>query len=93
MKPGERAAHFRARVLQDELSQATAIFWHRRAQTFLDAMPRPTDYNGRATAAELAERAERCRQAAEVCMQRASLETPGQPIDPDVWAVLAEVAA
>ena len=93
MTPAERRAQFMARVLQDELSQATATYWRRRAQTFLAAAPRLTDYNGRATAAELAERAERCRQAAEVCMQRASLEAPGQPIEADVWAVLAEVAA
>ncbi len=93
MKPAERTVQFMARVLQDALADATAIYWRRRAQTFLDAAPRLTDYNGRATAAELAERAERCRQAAEVCMQRASLEAPGQPIEADVWAVLTEVAA
>ena len=93
MTPAERRAQFMARVLQDELSQATATYWRRRAQTFLDAAPRLTDYNGRATAAGLAEGAEPCRQAAEVCMQRASLEAPGQPIEADVWAVLAEVAA
>lgn len=92
MTPEQRATHFLARALQDCLSQATADYWRRRAQTFLDAAPRPGDYNGKATPAQLAERAQRCRQAAQACLQRASLEAPGQPIEPEVWAVLGEVA-
>ncbi len=52
--PGRRA-HFNARVLADCLSEATATFWHRRAQALLDAAPRPGDYVGRATAAEFTE--------------------------------------
>lgn len=89
------ADHFRARVLQDCLTEATASYWRRRAVAFEAARPRPGDFNGRVTPDELAARDERCRLAAELCRHRAglSLEAKPEPITPDVWAVLDEVAA
>jgi hypothetical protein len=36
--------HFRARILQDALTEATAEYWERRAQQFVDAIPRAGDY-------------------------------------------------
>jgi hypothetical protein len=44
--------HFRARVLQDCLTQATADYWFRRAQQFEDAAAREGDYHGNASTGE-----------------------------------------
>lgn len=85
-----RLAHFRARLLADVLSEATATFWERRAQALLDAAPRPGDYTGRATAADLSAARERCLSTAAACRARASLEGPGFPVPPIVVAALAE---
>lgn len=87
---GARLAHFTARVIQDAMAEATAEYWTRRGQAFLDAQPKPGDFTGRATPAMLAEQAERCRQSAQACFNRASIETPGQPVDVDVYRALAE---
>ena len=85
-----RLAHFNARVLADCLAEATASYWERRAQALLDAAPRPGDYTGRATAAELSAARQRCLDAAAACRARASLEGPGLPVPPIVVAALAE---
>lgn len=85
-----RVVRFTARMLQDALADATADFWERRARTFEAAAPRQGDFNGRATTEDLEARRARCELSARVCRQRASLERHGQPVDPDVWAVLAE---
>ena len=84
--------HFAARVLQDCITEASAAYWKRRAMAFDAARPRPGDFHGRATPAELAERDERCRQAAEFCRHRASLglEMKPEPIAPDVWDAMEE---
>lgn len=87
--PGRRA-HFNARMLADCLSEATATFWHRRAQALEDAAPRPDDYRGRATAADLSAARQRCEEAAAACRARASLEGPALPVPPIVVAALAE---
>lgn len=52
----DELAHFRARVIQDAINEATASYWLRRAQQFEDARPdpartppgrsRPGEYNG-----------------------------------------------
>jgi len=39
--PADYLDHFRARVLQDALNEATAAYWLRRAETFEDARTRP----------------------------------------------------
>lgn len=46
----------RRRVVQDALSQAAACTWWRKSELYEWARPRPTDFNGNATPAELAER-------------------------------------
>jgi len=89
---GVRGARLAARVLTDALAEGTAAYWLRRAETFEAAAPRSTDYNGRATRAELVERAERCRSTAAACRARASLEEHGQPIPAELLRVLQEVA-
>lgn len=88
---GARGAHLAARVLTDAIAEGTARYWNRRADAFLWAAPKPGDYNGRASAQELAERAERCRATAAACQARASLEERGEPIPADVLRVLLEV--
>ena len=85
----ERVRHFRLRVLADALSEATASYWNHRAEQFENAAPRPGDFTGRATAAELAERGRHCRARAQACRQRALLETTATPPIPPI--VLAEL--
>lgn len=60
------------RLLLDAFTEAMAIRWERRARTFEAARPQPTDYNGHATADELAERDRRLAETAEACRSRAA---------------------
>jgi hypothetical protein len=85
--------HFRARVLQDCLSQALPMTWLDRARAFKDAAPRPGDYHGEATQEELRDRFNRCRATARACHAHARLLFDGMPeeISADVLAVLQEV--
>lgn len=85
--------HFRARVLQDALSEATAEYWRRRARTLERALSRASDYRGRATPEEIAQRDEGLRAAIMACSLRAQLCEPGAEISAEVDEVLAEVAA
>lgn len=79
----EHIDHFQRRVLQDALADGTAAYWRRRAETFEAARPRPTDYHGQATRADLAARDARCREAAEACRKRAGVSLV------DDWEVAA----
>ena len=66
------ADHFRFRVLQDAMVQATAIHWRRRAEQFRAALPRPGDFPGRGiTPAQRARRRERLLKVIEECELRA----------------------
>lgn len=89
--------HFRARILQDALTEATAHYWIRRAEAFEAAAPRPGDYHGLAEYDDLLdrwERWERCKQTAENCRRHAALiaEAEPEPISDEVLTVLDEVA-
>lgn len=53
--------HFRARVLQDALDQATVGYWLARAAALSASLPRPGDFMGRATSQELIAREARIR--------------------------------
>ena len=90
----EHLEHFRLRVLQDALTEATAAYWKRRAQAFEDAAPRPGDFNGRASRAELQEAYDRCHETALACRNHAELlrTLRPEPISPEVWAAIPEVA-
>lgn len=91
---GGRLAHFTARVLADAMSEGTAIYWERRARELEAAAPRPGDFKGQATSAELDAAGRRCREAAAACRARASLEGPGLPFEPMILAELGmEVSA
>lgn len=86
--------HFARRVLQDCLTQATAQHWLNRAAAFEWASPRPDDFVGAATPAQLAEAATRCRESAEACRRRSKLILSGAPeeISAAVDAAWQEVA-
>jgi hypothetical protein len=87
--------HFRARVLQDALTQATADYWLARAQVWESSRPKAGDYHGTATAEQLEEADARCAQIAENCRAHAALYLDALPeeIDPDVAYVIDEVAS
>lgn len=83
--------HFRARVLQDALNEATAEYWHRRADALEKARSRPNDYLGtRTTTQERRARDDGLAAAATACRRRASLTPLPAAPDPDVWAALHE---
>jgi hypothetical protein len=86
--------HFRARILQDALTEATAQYWLRRAEQFEAAAPQPGDYNGQATQVELAKAWVQCKTAAIACRWHAELISQGrlEPISEEVLTVLEEVA-
>lgn len=69
----DHVEHFRHRVVQDALADATAIYWCRRAAAFEDAAPRPGDFTGRASREQLDAARERCLGAAAACRARASV--------------------
>lgn len=73
MTPEIDVEHFRARVAQDALTDATAAFWRRRAADLEDARPREGDYPGKATEGALALRWMHLTQAANLCRHRADI--------------------
>jgi hypothetical protein len=86
--------HFRARILQDALTEATAQYWVHRAHQFQQAAPRLGKFHGDATREELNEAWTRCHTTAQACLQRADLlrgDYP-EPISDQVLTVLEEVA-
>lgn len=82
---------FRRRVVQDALAEATNTYWNRRADAFDRARPRPGDFTGRATAAELAERDARLSAVAQACQHRAAVSML-QCLDDDERRLLQEAA-
>lgn len=65
--------HFRVRVLQDALTEATAMYWRRRAGALERALPRREDFRGAATRDELLERYEALQEEILACRRHASL--------------------
>jgi hypothetical protein len=70
--------HFRNRVLQDALAEATAVYWRRRAQSFRAALPREGDFTGRATSEEIEAQRERVAATILACCQRAAVSLGGE---------------
>jgi hypothetical protein len=85
--------HFRARVLQDALTEATTSYWVHRAYQFMEAAPKPGDFPGQAPRAQLAEARRRCQAIALACRWRAQLIMDGRPeeISREVLDALNEV--
>lgn len=70
--PGDAdLTHFQARVVADALQEAEAVYWLRRAKAFEQSRPRPGDYPGKATAADMRARDQRLAATALACRQRA----------------------
>jgi hypothetical protein len=86
--------HFRARVLQDALTEATAQYWMHRAHQFQQTAPRLGEYHGNATRDELNQRWLDCMATAQACLNHADLvsgEYP-EPISEEVFEALKDVA-
>lgn len=97
-RPGGLAVdldHFRARVLQDALTTATADHWDKRAREWRAAAPTPDDFHGHCTREELREQWRRCMDTALACQRHADLIRSGrpEPIAGDVWDALEEASA
>jgi hypothetical protein len=88
------ADHFRARVLQDCLTEATAQCWERRAQAFEYAAPRNGDFDGNASPEQLLDAYERCIAIAAACRAHAQLlrDTIPEEICDEVRTALRQVA-
>ena len=69
--------HFRHRVLQDALTEATCAYWNRRAEVFEAAIPRAGDFTGSATPEEIEDRRMRVAAMTLACRQRAALSLGG----------------
>lgn len=88
------AEQVRLRCLQDALSEGLAVTFERRAALFEWARPKPGDFTGSATAADIAARDARLRADADRCRRHAALllgEGASAYAD-DVASVFAEVA-
>ena len=86
--------HFRGRILQDAITEATAQHWVHRAHQFQQAAPKLGEYHGQATRDELNQRWLECMATSQACLDHAELirqESP-EPISEEVWDVLREVA-
>jgi len=86
--------HFRARVLQDALTEVLPDYWRNRAQQFEDAAPKLGEFHGNATSEELRARWRECKTTAQACRNHAELLEAGLPdhITDEVTDVLEEVA-
>ena len=86
--------HFRARILQDALTEATAQYWVHRAHQFQQAAPKLGELHGNATREELNEAWTRCYETAAACRAHADLISGEYPeeISDEVLTVLGEVA-
>ena len=70
----EYVDHFRARVVQDALTEALRSTWLRRADAFEAAMHRPgKDFPGRCSVDQIAANNERLAQKAQACRRHASI--------------------
>jgi hypothetical protein len=84
--------HFRARVLQDALTEATAGYWQRRADMLERCLSQPGDFIGAATTEQIAQRDARILADVARCRAHAQLIADGGDISDDARNVLAEVA-
>ena len=69
--------HFRKRVVQDALSEATATYWNTRAKQFEAALDQPGDFTGHATEQVLGERRQRITEIVRACRNRAAVSLLG----------------
>src|SRR5699024_3761372 len=65
--------NFSRRIVVDALSGGLSATWHRRAEALESARPRPTDYRGKATPAQIAEQDRRLALKAQNARDHASI--------------------
>lgn len=68
----ERLSQLAVRFVQDSIAAGRPAVWLRRAQALEDARPRPGDFTGRATAADLAAQDARLAESARLCRLHAA---------------------
>jgi hypothetical protein len=73
----ENVEHFRKRVAQDALAEATARYWNARAAVFESVLPQPGDFTGNATPQEVEAGRRRIIECAQACRNRASVSLIG----------------
>lgn len=88
----EHLDHFQHRVIQDALSEGTAAYWRRRAETFRNARPTLGEFHGNLTAEQLRAKWLELTEIADACDARAELALMGDEAIPEIDAVLREVA-
>jgi hypothetical protein len=84
--------HFRARVLQDALNEATVSYWLQRAKDLADVLSRPGDFTGHATPEQVAGRDAGIRLALLNIERHIALLREQTEISDEVCQALAEVA-
>lgn len=88
--------HFQHRVLQDALTEATAVYWRRRADQWRQALPRPGDYLGtESTPTSRATRRRRIEAIIAACEAKALVIERyglGTDIDAEIDRILGEAA-
>ena len=95
MDLAEFIEHHRVRVLQDALAEATAAYWLRRAEQLERAKPRPGEFHGQMTRAELRAKWRELDEIVRACRNRATIAhlTGESESAGEVEAALLEVAA
>ncbi len=88
----EYVEHFRARVLQDALNEATASYWTRRAEAFEWARPSLADFPGDTTLEQRRAKWRELTEIATACRNRATVSLMQDGIEPEVVAALREAS-
>lgn len=85
-------SRFSVRLIEEAISDALPFVWERRAEQLEQARPRPGDFNGLATAEDLATRDQRlAEQAAAVREHAELLRRYPVPIGQDLAAVVESI--
>lgn len=92
MSPEEYVEHFRARMLQDALNEATSRYWLRRAEQFEDARPRLGEHLGTQSAEQLRSKWLELTEIATACRNAATLALWQTDVTDEVVEALREVA-
>lgn len=88
----EYVEHFRARVLQDALNEATSRYCLRRAAQFEWARPALGDFTGTATDIERRAKWHELTGIARACRNRAAVSLIQDGIEPEVFVALREAS-
>lgn len=71
--PADQVDHFRKRVIQDAMVEATASYWERRAGVFEGCLIQPGDYTGNLTTEQVNEANRRIESIIDACLNKARL--------------------